>query len=58
MSVCLSVITFVATWLDFVTWGQVRVLLFTRTQTCNISQDDQKTDHNNYGSSGQNYILD
>ena len=40
LSVCLSVITFTARWLDLATWRQVRSILFKRTWKCNTSQDD------------------
>ena len=40
LCVCLSVITFVARWLDLATWCQVRSTLSTRTWKCNTSRDD------------------
>ena len=48
--VCLSVITFVARWLDLVTWCQVRPILSTRTRKCNTSQNDPfpDPDHMDY----------
>ena len=40
LSVCLSVITFVARWLDLVAWCQLRLIPPTRIRKCSASHKD------------------
>ena len=56
VSVCLSVITFVARWLHSSTWCQVRSILSIRIRNCNTCQDDPFPDPDKMNGSTKFYL--